>query len=73
MKPLTRSLKVISACLLFAAFAVALVEGKPEYAKKEGTGCVTCHVKNGSKELNDVGACYKEKKSLKDCTSQKKK
>ena len=33
---------------------------KPEYAKKEKTGCVTCHTKMGSKELNDVGKNYKE-------------
>jgi hypothetical protein len=33
--------------------------GKPEYMKKEGVKtCTTCHVKAGSKELNDMGKCY---------------
>lgn len=37
---------------------------KPEYSKKEKTGCVTCHVKAGSKDLNDTGKQYKETKTL---------
>jgi hypothetical protein len=40
------------------------VEAKPEYAKKEKTGCTTCHVSNKSKELNDTGKTYKETKTL---------
>ncbi len=32
--------------------------GKPEYAKKEKKGCVFCHVKMGSKELNNAGKYY---------------
>jgi hypothetical protein len=35
-----------------------------EIAKKEKKGCVVCHVKAGSKDLNDAGKYYKEKKSL---------
>ena len=34
--------------------------GKPEYSKKEKKGCVFCHVKAGSKDLNDTGKYYKE-------------
>jgi hypothetical protein len=30
-----------------------------EYAKKEGKPCTFCHVKMGSKELNDAGKYYK--------------
>lgn len=33
---------------------------KPEYAKKEKKTCTFCHVKMGSKELNDAGKYYKE-------------
>jgi len=33
---------------------------KPEYAKKEGKTCTYCHVKMGSKELNDAGKYYKD-------------
>ena len=73
MKSLIRSFKLISVGLVLAAFTVTLVHGKPEYSKKEGKACVTCHVKNGSKELNDVGKCYKEKKALKDCQPAEKK
>jgi hypothetical protein len=37
---------------------------KPEYGKKEKKSCTFCHVKAGSKDLNDAGKYYKEKKSL---------
>ncbi len=40
---------------------------KPEFAKKEGKPCTNCHVKAGKPDLNDIGKCYKEKKSLDDC------
>jgi hypothetical protein len=46
--------------------------GKVEYTKKEKKPCTTCHVKANSKELNDVGKCYKENNhSLKGCESKK--
>jgi hypothetical protein len=41
--------------------------GKPEYTKKEKTGCVTCHTKANSKELNEVGKCYEKSKALDTC------
>ena len=38
--------------------------GKAEYTKKEKKACVFCHVKAASKELNEAGKYYKEKKTL---------
>jgi hypothetical protein len=34
--------------------------GKAEYAKKEKKACTYCHVKAGSKDLNDAGNYYKD-------------
>lgn len=52
----------------------SLMLGKPEYAKKEKKSCTYCHVKAGSKDLNDVGKCYqKNKHSLEGCESKEKK
>ncbi len=53
--------------LILAAFTATLLQAKPEYTKKEGKSCETCHTKAGAKELNDVGKCYEKKKSLKEC------
>jgi len=53
-----------------AAFAaVLMLAGGAAYAtkdfsKKEKKPCLTCHVKAGAKDLNDVGKYYKEKKTL---------
>lgn len=33
---------------------------KPEYSKTEKKSCTFCHVKAGSKDLNDAGKYYKE-------------
>lgn len=71
MKPIIRSVKLLTAGLAVAAVAVSLVHGKPEYSKKEAKACVACHIKNGAKELNDVGRCYQEKQSLKECETWK--
>jgi hypothetical protein len=59
--------------LLLAIVAARVVDGKPEYTRKENTPCATCHTKAGAKELNDVGKCYAEKHSLKDCQVPKEK
>jgi len=50
----------IPSLLVMAGFVVCTTAtyGKPEYAKKEGKSCVTCHTKMGSKELNETGKCY---------------
>ncbi len=34
--------------------------GKAEYAKKEKKTCTYCHVKAGSKDLNEAGKYYKD-------------
>jgi hypothetical protein len=53
--------------LLLIVATASVVSGKPEYTKKENTPCTTCRTRAGAKELNDVGKCYGEKHSLKDC------
>ena len=49
---------------------MAPASAKPEFAKKEKTGCATCHVSMKSKELNLTGKCYGEKKSLTECKKE---
>lgn len=53
-------LKVLIAIAIFTGSLLTLATAKPEYSKKEGKNCVFCHVKMGSKELNDAGKYYKE-------------
>ncbi len=56
-------LKFIVPALILAGFMLGTTQvshAKPEYAKKEKKACVYCHVKAGSKELNDAGKYYKE-------------
>ena len=52
----------VALALLFGGLSINVkpVYGKPEYSKKEKKGCVYCHVKAGSKDLNDAGKYYKE-------------
>jgi len=46
---------------------------KAEFSKKEKKACTFCHVKAGSKELNDAGKYYKEHKfSLEGYQAEKK-
>jgi hypothetical protein len=40
------------------------------YTKAEKKPCVTCHVSIKSKELNAVGKCYKQKRTLVGCESK---
>jgi hypothetical protein len=54
-----RLLKVLIAISVSCGFLLTLATAKPEYAKKEGKPCTFCHVKMGSKELNDAGKYYK--------------
>ncbi len=57
---------IVPALVLFAG-VLALTStssAKMEYSKKEKTACTTCHVKNGSKELNETGKKYKETHTL---------
>lgn len=56
----------LSAVLAALALVMTTVSGaKMEYSKKEGKACTYCHVKAGSKDLNDAGKYYKEKGTLK--------
>lgn len=62
----------LSALVLGLSFVMATWSGaKMEFAKKEGKACTFCHVKAGSKELNDAGKYYKEKGTLKGYTEKK--
>lgn len=62
-----RVLRLMAVGAILTAFAATASFAKPEYTKKEGKNCTTCHTKAASKELNDVGKCYEKDKSLKDC------
>lgn len=73
MKRTIKLVKVLLLALVLSAFSATLMQGKPEYSKKEKAGCTTCHVKMGSKELNDVGKCYAKTATLKDCAASDKK
>jgi len=52
--------KVLAAVAVLTGSLLTLASAKPEYAKKEGKACTFCHVKLGSKELNDAGKYYKD-------------
>jgi hypothetical protein len=59
---------LVFSLIVVASFSLA----KPEYAKKETKNCAYCHVKAGSKDLNDMGKCYKENNhSLTKCAEKK--
>lgn len=58
-----RTLKfaVPAAILILGAMASTTASfAKPEYSKKEKKTCTFCHVKMGSKDLNDAGKYYKD-------------
>lgn len=44
----------------FLMLTASISNAKPDYSKKEKKGCTFCHVKAGSKDLNDAGKYYKE-------------
>jgi hypothetical protein len=51
--------------------SVSFSFGKAEYTKKEKKACTYCHVKANSKQLNDLGKCYKAKNhSLEGCETK---
>jgi hypothetical protein len=64
---------LVPAGVLFVGMMLttSLSTATPTIAKKEAVKCVVCHVKMGSKDLNDVGKCYKEKKALTGCEAKK--
>ncbi|HUU14596.1 MAG TPA: hypothetical protein VM182_12965 [Terriglobia bacterium] len=53
-------LRILLASALISGTLLPLATAKLEYSKKEGKKCTFCHVKMGSKELNDAGKYYKE-------------
>lgn len=53
-------LKILIASAIISGTLFTLAAAKMEYSKKEGKKCTSCHVKMGSKELNDAGKYYKE-------------
>ena len=59
-----RTLKVVIPAGIFLTGLLvstsSLSFAKPEYSKKEKKPCTACHVKAGSKDLNDAGKYYKE-------------
>jgi hypothetical protein len=62
---------VVPAIVLLGGLVVpATLSGKAEYTKKEKKGCIVCHTKAGSKDLNSVGKCYGEKKTLAGCEAK---
>ncbi len=66
--------RVLFAIAILGLSLLPLAKAKPEYSKKEGKKCDYCHVKMGSKDLNDTGKCYKEKNhSLEGCPVPEKK
>ena len=67
MKKALAVLVVVGAMVTFLGTSL---QAKVEFAKKEGKKCTFCHVKAGKKDLNDVGKCYKEKKSIAKCTKK---
>ncbi len=72
MKRWLQFLNVLLVAIVMGAFSATLMQGKPEYTKKEGKSCTVCHTKTGSKELNDVGKCYEKGKPLKECEAKPK-
>ena len=57
---------------IIASFSASFSQAKPEFSKKESKTCTVCHVKLGSKELNDTGKYYQEHGSLEGYEQQKK-
>ena len=60
--------------ILFAGLVMtsSLSFAKKEYTAKEKKPCTTCHTAAASKELNEVGKYYKEKKTLEGAPTAKK-
>ena len=53
-------LRALFVAIVAGGLFFSMANAKPEYSKKEKKGCTFCHVKTGSKELNDAGKYYKE-------------
>lgn len=64
---------MILALLVIVLWTGALVYAKPDFAKKEKKTCTFCHVKAGSKDLNDAGKYYKAKGTFEGYKASEKK
>ena len=51
--------RVLVGLAILSGSMISVSNALPKYATKEGKKCVYCHVKMGSKDLNDTGKCYK--------------
>jgi hypothetical protein len=71
--PMKKLKLALPALILAASIALTSADafGKPEYTKKEKTACVTCHVTAKSKELNETGKHYADKKTLQGAPKKK--
>jgi hypothetical protein len=66
-------LLIPAATLIAAMMATSgLSFANKEIFKKEKKPCITCHVKMGQKDLNEVGKYYKEHKTLEGAPTPKK-
>ena len=63
---------LVLAAMSAAFFLTTGLFGKPDYSKKEKKPCTTCHVSAKSKELNDTGKFYHDKKTLEGAPAPKK-
>ena len=68
-----RFLKALILFLATALLTVTMLYAKADYTKSTGKPCAHCHVKTGSKDLNDVGKCYAKNHKLDDCKAPEKK
>jgi predicted ATP-grasp superfamily ATP-dependent carboligase len=50
--------RVLVGLAILSGSMISISNALPKYATKEGKKCVYCHVKMGSKDLNDTGKCY---------------
>jgi cytochrome c553 len=50
--------------LAMAGLLAGIAGATPALGKKEAKECITCHTKKGTKDLNDTGKYYKDKKTL---------
>ena len=53
-----------AAALMLGMMGVPQASATLEFAKKEKTKCLTCHIKMGKPELNAAGEYYKEHGTL---------
>ena len=66
--------RVLVGLAILSGSMISISNALPKYATKEGKKCVYCHVKMGSKDLNDTGKCYKDNDhSLAKCPAPEKK